>query len=180
MRYNKFSIPLVAIIFTVIGLLHFLNITLFGLYTPILLFNYAIMFTLGFTFYRFKYDFFEALSIAYCILFVNIFYWELPIYVYTFLMTGQFAWYMQLSPLALFPATHVYKHIHMIERKKAIFLFASGLVISTLFLIPIHVNGWVIWLSETVTQSFPSDLVNILWFSNRTICYLILTKIFYN
>jgi len=177
-RLNWLEPIFISFMYAGVLLLYVLNINLFGLYAADLLLNYAIMLTIGLWMFRKKYEFQQAFSVAYCILFINIFFWEMPIYVYTFLNTGMFAWYSQIAPLALFPATFLYKNVGVVEPRKVIILFALGQLVSTLFLIPVHMNGWIIWASETIVQQFPSAIVNTMWSVNRTICYIILAKIF--
>ena len=177
-RFNKLTVPFIAGMLSLSAILFITDTTIFNIYTPILIFNYALMLSLGLYLFRLRHDFFQSLSVAYCLLFVNVFFWETPIYIYTFLKTGQFAWYSQLAPLALFPATHVYKHIGTLGFKKTVPWLLIGFVVSTIFLIPIITNNWTIWVSETIEPNFPSDTVNTLWFFNRVICYLVLVKVF--
>jgi len=141
----------------------------------ILVMFYSFLLALGTYIFRQKYDLPQALSLAFNLAFFNSVYWEIPVHVYTLLYLGYFDPSFPLHFIYVFPLIFLYSKLRFPNpHRKQYLLFASGLVLSTICLIPRVLYNPFIW-----GYSSPPS-IEAISYANRFVCFVILLKIFYN
>jgi len=141
-------------------------------------FSLAISLIIGLYFLRKKYDYPQAFSFAFIITFLNSFYWELPIIVYTVFYRGYIDQAMPLHILSVFPVFFIYQKIKITNWKKTIPILASGLIVSIVFMMPLIQVG-IIPSFLSIKDYAPSAWLQALWAVNRLICFFPLLYIVY-
>lgn len=146
-------------------------------FRPELIAFYIVLCSFGFIAFRKKYDFPQALSIAFCLGFFISFFWELPYHILVIIQRGYLDQAFPLHLLHAFPAVFIWQKTEIKIDKKNIFLLVSSLGLSVFGLfclttlgadISIGYNNFgVMWLTtETV------------WFMTRAVCAYAVYQIF--
>ena len=138
---------------------------------------YIVLVSFAFITFRKKYDFPQALSIAFCLGFFISLYWEIPYHIFTIIQRGYFDQAFPLHLLYAFPAVFIWQKTELKIDKKNIFLLGSSLGLSTFGMFCLiglgadisvgYANAGIIWFTtETV------------WFMTRVVCAYAVYQIF--
>ena len=173
--YGLFDFPFLVVSGFVAFALKFLY-QFYGVFIvdSILFFLYSNLVCLGVIAFQKKCNLPQALSISFNLAFFNSVYWEIPIHIYTILYHGYVDMAAHLHVLYALPIFFVYQKIRLPNPAwKNYALFLSGLLISTLCLLPV-----ITFHSPDIWNNPPPSWAGLLWLLNRIICFLILCKIY--
>ena len=162
----------------VVGTLLITN-TWLGSFNPILTSFYIVAVFVGLLLFRKKYDFPQAASLVFNIVFLNLLYWELPTFIYTILYRGYVDQAISLHVLPIFSFYFLYTKLNFKLTKANILLLLYGFIFSTIvlyFLVYCKINIWEV--SEYLGSMY--WIKEITYSLMRTVCLIILYLIFYN
>jgi len=171
-RLTTILVPLV------VGTLLITN-TWLGGFNPPLVFFYIVVVFIGLLLFRKKYNFPQAMSLVFNIVFLNLLYWESPVFIYTILYRGYIDQAISLHILPIFSFYFLYTKLNFKLTKANILLLLYGFVFSTTvlyFLISRKIDIWTIDVY----------LSGMYWFKEmsysamRVVCLAVLYLVFYN
>ena len=135
---------------------------------------YTLLIILGTELFLDKCHLPQALSLAFNLAFFNSVYWETPIHVYTALYHGYIDAAFPLHVIYILPFFFLYQKIRFPKpHRKQYALFCLGLLISTLFLLPV-----IIFYNPDIWSNPVPSWASLLWYINRFVSYAILCKLF--
>lgn len=176
-RLNFLTYPTITLLLLTAATYPFL---LFSSFHSDVLIVYSVTITIGIYVLRFwkNLNYLQALSLAFITSFVASSYWEIPIFLFTIVHRGFIDQAMPLHLLSFFPVIFLLQKLRVTNKRRTIFILLLGLLISVVFMLPLIHTG--VLPSFLDTQKYVSPLwLEILWVSNRLICFFPLLYIVY-
>jgi len=134
---------------------------------------YGVMLIYGIHVFKEKYDFPQALSLAFNLLFFNSVYWEIPIHIYTPIRVGFIDATTPLHFIYVFPLIFIHSKLELPRPHRKYYLrFLLGILVSVVLNSWIFITGY--WLWDAVHPYW----VERIWDLNRFLCFLILLWIY--
>lgn len=146
---------------------------------PVLTSYYILTGLAGLLIFKRKYDFPQAISLVFNIVFLNLLYWESPIYIYTIIHRGYIGEAISLHILPIFSFYFLCFKLKFKFTKDNLLLLSLGFGLSCLALYFLVYSNINIWYAEDY-------LTAMYWFKEvvysiaRTVCLIVLYYIFYN
>jgi len=147
-------------------------------FNPVLMSYYVVVGFIGLMFFKKKYDYPQAVSIVFNIIFLNLLYWESPTYIYTVFVYGiREAVVLHIFPIYSFFFLYTILDFKLTKENVQLLLLGFGFSCITLwFLVYSNVN---IWYSETYLEGM-YWFKEVVYSITRSVCLTILYYIFYN